>query len=513
MKASLHLFDLIKSLTPSEKRHFKLFTSRHVIGEKNNYTKLFDAVEKLDQYDEDKLKKTLKDESLVRNLAYEKNYLYSMISDSLHVYHLNLSRESELRKQLHLIGIFFDKGLYAHCHKLVKKVMQTGEELERYNYVYEALLWKKKLMAQKSYSGIREKELKQVFDETLQVTEKIKNQTAYANLSEMLRYLIDTSGQIRSKEQKKKFDKVIKDPLLKRENEALSNAGKRMYNSIWMNYHFYTNGNLKSIVAHTSRELSLLEDKPVLIEENPGPYIGVLGNIIITLLEQRNYIEASRYLDKLRSLPETLKNKLRTNLQIRIFVLLYSQELTLFIESGAFEKVHGVIGDIEEGFQLYEGKISKTNAITIYYNLVYLYIGTGEFRKALKWLNRILQYKDLDAREDIVCFSKILQLIIYFELNDTDALPHVFKSTYRYLTKRKRVYQGETVILNFIKKASGWKTQGDVLKAYVQLKKEFEKLAKNTFEKNLFIYFDFISWLQSKLEKKDFATIIRQKAL
>ena len=92
MKASLHLFDLIKSLTPSEKRHFKLFTARHVIGEKNNYSKLFDAVEKLDQYDEDKLKKTLKDESLVRNLAYEKNYLYSMISDSLHVYHLNLSR-------------------------------------------------------------------------------------------------------------------------------------------------------------------------------------------------------------------------------------------------------------------------------------------------------------------------------------------------------------------------------------------------------------------------------------
>jgi tetratricopeptide (TPR) repeat protein len=511
MKASPHLFELIRSLTSSEKRHFRLFSAKHVINGKNNYMKLFDVIEKMEQYDESQVKKRLKDESLVRNLAYEKNYLFEMISDSLHVYHLNLSRESEIRKQLHLVSIFFGKGLYAQCIKLVRQIKASAESLEKYNYVYEALVWQKKLMMQRSYSGVALKKLEETFEETLDATEKLKNQASYSNLSEMLRYLIDTSGQVRSKVQKKKFDQVIRNPLLKHENKALSNAGKRMYNSIWMNYHFYTNGSLKNIVKHTSRELVLLDESPGLIEENPNSYIGVLGNIIITFLEQKDYPEAMKYLNKLRSFPDQFKGKLPANLSLKIYVLLYSQELTLYIESGEFKKVHEVIADVELGLQTYEGKIGKTHAITIYYNLAYLYIGTGEFKKALQWLNRILQFKDVDAREDIICFSRILQLIVYFELRDTDAIPYVFKSTYHYLTKRKRVYQGETMILNFIRRAPLLKSRQDVINAYKDLKKDFLKLAADPFEKTLFVYFDFICWLESKIEGRPFAEVVRGK--
>ena len=39
------LFDLIKSMTMSEKRYFKIYSSKHTIGEKNEYIRLFDADE------------------------------------------------------------------------------------------------------------------------------------------------------------------------------------------------------------------------------------------------------------------------------------------------------------------------------------------------------------------------------------------------------------------------------------------------------------------------------------
>ena len=42
--------ELIKSLTKSEKRYFKLMSSRHTIGEENNYVILFDAIEKQIDY-------------------------------------------------------------------------------------------------------------------------------------------------------------------------------------------------------------------------------------------------------------------------------------------------------------------------------------------------------------------------------------------------------------------------------------------------------------------------------
>ncbi|MFL2570564.1 MAG: hypothetical protein ACJ0QL_01640 [Parvicellaceae bacterium] len=62
------LFDLISSLTMSEKRYFKLFSSRHVIGESNDYIHLFNAIEKQKVYSEDVLKKA----SYVKNLSQEK---------------------------------------------------------------------------------------------------------------------------------------------------------------------------------------------------------------------------------------------------------------------------------------------------------------------------------------------------------------------------------------------------------------------------------------------------------
>ena len=55
MKPSNELFDLIQSLTKSEKRFFKLHSSLQS-GDKN-YLRLFDAIDRMKEYDETSLKK------------------------------------------------------------------------------------------------------------------------------------------------------------------------------------------------------------------------------------------------------------------------------------------------------------------------------------------------------------------------------------------------------------------------------------------------------------------------
>ena len=53
MKSKELLFELIHSLTKSEKRYFKVFTSSH--KEVNNYVKLFNAIHDQKKYNEDAL--------------------------------------------------------------------------------------------------------------------------------------------------------------------------------------------------------------------------------------------------------------------------------------------------------------------------------------------------------------------------------------------------------------------------------------------------------------------------
>src|SRR5688572_13251953 len=86
MKKNDLLFGLIKSMSKSEKRHFKLYASRHTIGEQNNYVKLFDTIGSMQVYDETKVREALSGERFIRYLPSEKKYLYNIILNGLNAY-------------------------------------------------------------------------------------------------------------------------------------------------------------------------------------------------------------------------------------------------------------------------------------------------------------------------------------------------------------------------------------------------------------------------------------------
>ena len=65
------LYDLIHSMTMSEKRYFKIYSSKHVIGETNDYIQLFNAISTQTVFNDGELKNN----TFVKNLSAEKNYL------------------------------------------------------------------------------------------------------------------------------------------------------------------------------------------------------------------------------------------------------------------------------------------------------------------------------------------------------------------------------------------------------------------------------------------------------
>ena len=103
MKPSTELHDLIKSLSKSEKRYFKLISSLQS-GDKN-YIRLFDYLEQQEVYDEEAVKKEFKKEIFIRHLPSEKNHLYSLILKSLRSFHADKSAASQLQEQLRNVPI------------------------------------------------------------------------------------------------------------------------------------------------------------------------------------------------------------------------------------------------------------------------------------------------------------------------------------------------------------------------------------------------------------------------
>src|SRR5688572_25315339 len=164
-KASNSLFELVKSLNKAEKRYFKVYSSRHTIGEENGYIKLFDYIEKMDEYDEEVLFKDFKGQPLLNKFSITKARLYTNVLKSLDSFYSNSSIDAQLFRQIHSADILFNKGLYAQAEKLLSSVEKQAEKYERLYLVMEIRSRRKMLLENNLYTGTDAAQLEQIYAE------------------------------------------------------------------------------------------------------------------------------------------------------------------------------------------------------------------------------------------------------------------------------------------------------------------------------------------------------------
>src|SRR5262249_22023869 len=111
------LVRLVNALTKSEKRYFKMFTDLQ--GGEKSYIKLFDAIDKLGDCDDEKLKEMFPREDFIKRLPAVKNYLYSNILKSLRVIYSGETVDSQLKGMLDDVTILYEKRLYRQCGKIL----------------------------------------------------------------------------------------------------------------------------------------------------------------------------------------------------------------------------------------------------------------------------------------------------------------------------------------------------------------------------------------------------------
>ena len=188
MKPSTELFSLIKSLTKSEKRFFKLNSSLQT-GDKN-YLKIFDFIEKQKKYDEEELKEHFKNETFVKHLPSEKNHLYKLLLKSLRSYYSDRTVSSQLKQEIKNVEILYKKALYKECNKLVKRAKDLAKEYEKFYYWCELINWEKKLLEEAYESGIFSQNLDELIKEETEVIEKLRNLAEYHIMYSKINYIL-----------------------------------------------------------------------------------------------------------------------------------------------------------------------------------------------------------------------------------------------------------------------------------------------------------------------------------
>ncbi|MEO8209518.1 MAG: hypothetical protein ABI840_03070 [bacterium] len=485
------LFRLIKSLSKSEKGYF-LKASGKSSGENSQYIKLFNVVDSLKIYDERKIKTILKDEPCIRQLHVAKNYLYKILMRSLYLFNSESSSNYKCAEAVGNISLLYAKGLYNDCAKEIRKAKAFAHKKGKYENLLEILRWESILMFRELTASIPNN----IIEEESKAAEIIQNQVGYRRLYHEIFSLMREKGSIRNKDEKKLYIEIMSDPLLKSVDNALCFESKILYYKIYTIYSSAESDD-KKCFTYAEKLVKFMTQHNEFLNDFTNEYVFAMVQKLTSSFNMGEYKKALAISKELRG-----KKIKYIEQKEYIFYSTYVIELFVYIVDCEFEKGLKIIPQIENELKILSDEINAAR-LTLYRYIFYIYFGLEDYSTSLIWLNKILN-ANLHKRQDLYSLTHILNLIVHYELNNVDLIHNAVINTYRNLYKRKKIYKFESEILKFIRKISNIADASQLREEFRILRLEILKLVDDPYERIPLQYFDFISWLDSKISGKSF---------
>ncbi len=494
MNKNKSLYQLIFSLTRNEKRFFKIYASRHTIGSENNYVRLFDLFDDQKIFSEEKINELAEKSEFVKYFSAEKNYLYNMILDCLDIYHKDSSVDRQISKLINTGRVLLEKKLDKQSVDILHKALKISEFHNRIeNITTINQLLKKNEFAKES---VTEESLNEFQSSELVMVRQLEKKLHYQHTFEQLLFLRRKQGDLTDNQELEKLKQQYPHLSETLPKEHFTFDVEVYYLLSKLEFHRLTR-NKSDGRKICLRLIDFLENnRPKISGEYIDRYIYVLYVFVVQRLYS-NTEEANVTLLKLRHLEQHIDSKVTTNEHARCFELYYNAVTDIFLESKNYHKVWSEIQEIERAFPIYEPHLTPTFILALHFNLSCLFFGLGEYRLALKWLNKVRNVTT-PFREDIFYDLRTLNLIIHLELGNYEILPSLMKSAL-YYNKKHSIEQGiQKIIIGNFKQLLKAKRLKQKQKIYRQLREDFLQLKNNPSENRIFNDVDLIAWVDGK---------------
>lgn len=511
MKKELALYELIHSLTASERRYFTLQMMAN--RKDSNLLKLFEVISSQKSYDENEIMEKFKGERFLDQLHVTRNHLYEAILKHMRSFESEKVVDYRIKGMIQDVKFLFEKRLYGHCQSALKRAIKFAEKYERYTSIIELLEWEAKLLAFSFYMDTDERDIEVISEHYYETLEKLQNIREYSDLQSRIFNNFYKIGVERKNEDYKTNDQIINQFALKDENRALTFKSKACFYNIHAIYN-KLNNNWETAYEYRSKLLQMIRDKNDKTEEHIQMLFGTLNNLLPICLKLNRIEEAEGYLAEIREIPKRYNSvKISDDLEMKIFTQSHVAELGLFVKIGEKERGLQSIEEIESYIDKHEERFRKFPQLHLFYNIALFFFSLGEFTKSLHWLNKVLNDTSLSSIEDLHSSGRILNLLLQYELEKDDFMDYLTRSTYRYLYKLEGLYEFEKKLLNFLKKNIRFDSPEERKAAFKKLKSQLLEMRYEPGERNALSTLDLIAWVDSKLQQKPIYEVKREQFL
>lgn len=502
-----NLFVLIKSLSKSEKRQFKLFVGRMDSNEDSKYLRLFNLLDKMDIYKEEViLESNIATKQQLSNL---KSHLYKQVLASLRLNPINKNIRIQIREQLDFATILYHKGLYKQSLKVLEKAKILAVSNEEKYIAYEVVELEKNIESQYITRSMSNRAQELVAEsEVLRKQNDIT--TKLSNLSLILYERLIKIGYAKSDKEHKEITQLFYEHLPEFDYNELGFREKLWYFKAFVWYSFLTQDFLRAY-KYASKWVEMFDSDTERITHHPVFYLKG-NNYLMECLSLLKYPQKFR--DTLRRMQIRMESMLfpkNDNVSSLSFQFNYSNQLNLHFLQGNFKAGLDLIPSILVGIEKYKNQIDAHHVMMFYYKIACVYFGVGQYQNCIEYLEKIIHNKELKMRQDLLCFSRILHLITLYEAEYDYLIESNLKQTYRFLIKMDDLQKVQEAIIKFIR---GLKNiyPHEVRKAISELYEELKVYENDPYQRRAFLYLDILSWLESKIQNRPIALIIQQKA-
>lgn len=502
------LLELINSLNKAEKRNFRLFLKSRGGGRPLYYGLLFDALEKKKPFHAQQFLQK-HPEINPEQLSNLKISLYEHLLECLRQQTIKKDVELRIREKIDYASVLYNKGLLEQSRQMLKKVTRLAERYHFDELRFEMLYREK--MIELHFSGknsVRQAtELRAQAEKAAQQIERING---FAGFGLQMHAQFVEQGYLQKPKEIAELQRFYQQKMPRVAQHKLTINEQIYFNRAQYWYHYLQQDFLRSYRYSQStvqliRKHGLEYHRPVIYLKSMNHQL----NALFRMNEIQRFLKALVYL---QDFDHALVKNPTDQEALLLFRFLAHHRINAAFMTGNFKQGVALIDEIQHGIKRWANKLESRDTIVLNYKFACLYFGVGNFTKALTYLNRIIHRDDLNYRQDIHGYARILRLVALYEQGEVDILFSNVRTTYQYFIHQKNLEPFHLEILSFLRKSTRYYPQM-IHAEFDDLRKKMKAIARDPLSRKPFYYFDIISWLDSKVCKVPVAEVIQEKGL
>ncbi len=503
------LFNLVKSLTKSEKRNFKLYVNRHNKDGGSKFIQLFNILDKQDFYNEDRIFKKISGLSKGQ-LSNLKRHLFTQILTSLRLIHIHKEIDIQIREQIDFARILYGKGLYLQSLKLLGRIEQIADAHHQ-DYLHMEILEFQKLIESRhiTRSRMKKNKMENLIKDSVHRSKISYNASKLANLKLKIHGLYIQLGHIRDDK-----DRIMVQEFFNSALQEINTKNLTYFEKIYLNqsyvWYYYIMLDFENCHQYATKWVNLFEEEPEIKKMDPDLYMRGIHYQLTCLYNLGYYKDFEQTLRTLEKFVQNETRNFNTTSNLIAFLYLYTSKLNHHFITGTFHEGIKTADEVEKKLKVFDHYLDPHRIMVFYFKIAWMHFGNGDFPTSLDYLNKII-YLDVGVlREDIQAYARIFSLIVHYELNNYQLLEYQIISVTRYLNKLQDPNKMQREILNLVSRIL-YKPPEIVIREFKKFEKTAITLGKNIPEKKALIYLDIEAWVQSKITGKSLKSVIQSR--